>query len=82
MKTFLTLLKTETKLAVRCGDMILFGIIFPIGIMLLVGCISSPEAIALSFGGIATIGICASGLMGIPLTFADTDTKRFSGAIG
>jgi ABC-2 type transport system permease protein len=70
MKTFLTLLKTETKLSLRGGDMILFGILFPIGIMLLVGCISSPEAIALGFGGIATVGICASGLMGIPLTFA------------
>lgn len=70
MKAFGTLFKTEAKLALRGGDMLLFGIIFPIGIMLLIGFISSPQAVQLGFGGIAAIGICAAGVMGIPLTFA------------
>jgi ABC-2 type transport system permease protein len=70
MKAFRTLFATEAKLALRCGDMVFFGILFPIGVMLLVGCISGRDAIAAGFGGIASVGICASGLMGIPLTFA------------
>ncbi|HWR10571.1 MAG TPA: ABC transporter permease [Rectinemataceae bacterium] len=70
MKSFLVLLKTEMKLAFRGLDMLFFGILFPIGVMFLLGFISSPEAIRLGFGGIASIGICAAGLMGLPLTLA------------
>lgn len=70
MKAFSTFFKTETKLALRGGDMPLFAIAFPIGVMLLVGAISSPEATRLAFGGIATTGICAAGLMGLPLTLS------------
>ncbi len=70
MNAFCTILKTETKLAIRDGNMVIFGIAFPAGIMLLTGTISSPEAVRLGFAGIASIGICAAGLMGIPLTFA------------
>lgn len=69
-RAFWTLLGVEAKLSIRGGDMIFFGILFPVGIMLLLGFISSPEAIAPAFGGIATVGINAAGLMGIPLTFA------------
>jgi ABC-2 type transport system permease protein len=71
LKTFGTVLKIELKLATRNPDMILFGIVFPIGVMLLLGCISSPEAIRLDFGGVVAFGICAAGLMGLPLTISD-----------
>jgi len=71
MKGFTTTLKTDLKLALRNPDMILFGIIFPIAIMLLIGLVSKPESAALSFGGVAAFGICAAGLMGLPLTIAD-----------
>lgn len=70
MKTFLTLFATETKLSLRHGDLILFGVLMPVGIMLLIGCVSTREATALAFSGVASVGLCASGLMGIPLTFA------------
>lgn len=70
MKAFMTLFKTEAKLAFRGGDMLIFGIAFPLGIMLLIGFISEPEAVRLAFGGIAAVGICASALMGLPLTFS------------
>ena len=70
MKTFITLFRTEAKLSLRGGDMLFFGLLFPSAIMLLIGFISGREAMTLAFGGIATVGICASGLMGIPLTFA------------
>ncbi len=71
MRGFSTTLKTDLKLALRNPDMILFGIIFPIAIMLLIGLVSKPESAALSFGGVAAFGICAAGLMGLPLTIAD-----------
>ncbi len=70
MNAFSTLFRTEVKLAMRGGDMPLFGVGFPIGVMLLVGFISKPESILLGFGGIAAVGICATGFMGIPLSFA------------
>ena len=66
----LTIFKTEAKLSLRGGDMILFGIFMPIGIVLLMGFITKPETLASSFGGIASIGMLASGLMGIPLTIS------------
>ena len=66
MKAFFAILKVELKLATRNPDMILFGIAFPIAIMLLLGFISKPEAIRLDFGGVIAFGICASGLTGFP----------------
>jgi ABC-2 type transport system permease protein len=71
MKTFTTLFKTEAKLALRGGDMLLFGVLFPVAVMLLIGFISDAEAIRLGFGGIASVGICAAGVMGIPLTLSN-----------
>lgn len=71
LKAFAAILKTDLKLATRNPDMILFGIVMPIGVMVLLGIISSPEALRLDFGGVVCFGICASGLMGIPLTLAD-----------
>ena len=50
LKPFAAILKTELRLATRNPDMILFGIIFPIGVMLLLGFISEPEALRLDFG--------------------------------
>jgi len=67
---FWVLFKTEVKLALRGGDMILFGIVMPIGIMLLIGFISKPETIRSAFSGVASIGICAAGFMGLPLIFS------------
>lgn len=70
MKAFITHLWIESKLALRGGDMIFFGVLFPMGIMALIGFISAPEAVQPGFGGVAAVGICAAGLMGVPLTFA------------
>jgi ABC-2 type transport system permease protein len=71
MKALAVALKTEMRLAVRNPDMILFGIIFPVAVMLLLGFVSKPGAAALDFGGVAAFGICAAGLMGLPLTLSD-----------
>lgn len=69
-KAFLAILRVEARLALRGGDMLLFGILFPVAVMLLTGFVMGPEKTALGFAGISAIGICAGGLMGVPLTFA------------
>ncbi len=70
LKTFYTLFKTEAKLAVRGGDMLLFAVAMPVGIMFLIGCVSAPETVRSAFSGVACVGICAAGFMGIPLTLS------------
>ncbi len=69
-RAFLAILATEARLALRGGDMVLFGILFPVAVMLLTGFVMGPDKTALGFAGISAIGICAAGLMGVPLTFA------------
>ncbi len=85
MKTFSTLFKTEVKLSIRHMDSIIFGVLFPVGIALLLGAIygSKPAyegagytMLQQSFGAFATIGICATGLMGLPLVLADYRHKK------
>lgn len=71
MKAFWSFFKSEFRLTATSPDMLLFGLCFPIGIMLLIGFISGPEATRLAFGGIVAFGICASGLMGLPLSLSD-----------
>jgi ABC-2 type transport system permease protein len=71
MRAFAAILKTELRLATRNPDMIVFGVVFPVGVMLLLGLISKPEAVRLDFGGVVAFGICAAGLMGLPLTLSD-----------
>jgi ABC-2 type transport system permease protein len=71
MKAFWSIFKSEFKLAGTSPDMLLFGLGFPVGIMLLIGFISKPMAVQLSFGGIVAFGISACGLMGLPLSLSD-----------
>lgn len=85
MKKLLRLFKIEFKLAVREFSGVLFGMIMPVGIMILLGILyGDKEAfegagytlIQQSFPAVATIGICATGLMGIPLTVASYREKK------
>lgn len=71
MRALPTVWATELRLATRNADMFLFGIGFPVATVLLLGFISSPEAMQLNFAGVMTFGICAAALMGFPLTLAD-----------
>ncbi|MDQ1288413.1 MAG: type transport system permease protein [Actinomycetota bacterium] len=71
MKTFRTVLVTELRLATRNVDMIVFGIIFPVIVLLVTGWVSDPEDMNANFAGIVCFGICAAGLMMLPLTIAD-----------
>lgn len=85
MKSFSALLKTELKLMIRQMDAIIFGIFFPIGIVLLLGYIYGNKLafdgapytmMQLSFGANIAIGICATGLMGLPIVIADYRDKK------
>lgn len=77
MSTFLTFLKIEGKLVWKGIDILIFGICFPIILATLFGYVLSNDEVAgasnfdLSYAAVITIGILATGVMGVPLTIAD-----------
>lgn len=85
MKTFKTMLKTEIKLSLRGIDMFIFAICMPIIVLVVLGIIygnkpaftgSNYTFLEQSFGAIATIAICAGGVMGLPLVISDYRSKH------
>ena len=85
MKIFKTMLKTEIKLSLRGMDMFIFAICMPIIVLVVLGiiCGSRPAFASAdytfleqSFGAIATIAICAGGVMGLPLVISDYRGKH------
>ncbi len=85
MKAFKTMLKTELKLSLRGMDMVIFAQIMPVVVTVIIGIIfgsqpafegASYSFFAQSFGALATVGICASGVMGLPLVIADYRHKK------
>jgi ABC-2 type transport system permease protein len=80
MKTLWLMYKTEFKLSFREFSAVLFGVLMPVGLMLLLGVLygssqveagSAVRKIDMSFGAVASIGICAAGLMGLPIALSD-----------
>lgn len=77
MSTFFTLLKIEGKLVWKGIDILIFGICFPIILATLFGYLLSKDDLAgasnfeLSYASVITIGVLATGVMGVPLTIAD-----------
>jgi len=75
MKRFATLLKTELKLTLRSIDMVLFAVLMPVVVLAVVGLIfgndGSSGMIDQTFGAFLAIGVCAVGLMGLPLALAE-----------
>ena len=85
MKTFCKMLKTEFKLSLRGMDMFIFSICMPLVILVVLGLVFNGKPaydgteysfLSLSFGSISTIGICAGGLMGLPLVISDYRNKK------
>ena len=83
MKRFLKLYMIEQKLALRSGDMLIFGIAMPVGIMILINMIAGQKQagegftyLESSFASLIAVGICAAAFMGIPLTIADYRDKK------
>lgn len=87
MKTLWLMYKTEAKLSIREFSSVLFGVLVPIGLIILLGVLygdstleggdstlegaDSVRQIDLSFGAVCTLGICSAGLMGIPIALSD-----------
>ncbi|MFC4598793.1 ABC transporter permease [Cohnella hongkongensis] len=85
MKAFRTLLKTEGKLSLRGMDMFIFAICMPVVAVIIVGAIFEDKPafdgaaytfLEQSFGALATIAICAGGVMGLPLVISDYRSRR------
>lgn len=80
MKSFRTMLKTELKLSLRGMDMFIFAICVPLAVLIILGIIYGDKPafdgaeytfMEQSFGALATISICAGGVMGLPLVISD-----------
>lgn len=84
MKRFLTFLKVEGKLSLRCPDGIIFGIGMPVGVLLLIAIVAGSQSaggadysfLQSAFASLLTVGICATAFMGLPLTIADYRDKK------
>ena len=83
MKRFLKLYLIEQKLALRPGDMLLFGVAMPVGVMILINMIAGQKQagegftyLESSFASLIAVGICAAAFMGLPLTIADYRDKK------
>ncbi len=85
MKTFNTMLKTELKLSLRGMDMVIFAICMPVIVLVILGVIYKNKPafdgagytfIQQSFGALASISICAGGVMGLPLVVSDYRSKH------
>ena len=85
MKAFSAMVKSELKLSLRSMDMMLFGVLMPIVVVIILGVIYGSEPafegapytfLAQSFGAVASIGICATGAMGLPLEISDYRNKK------
>lgn len=80
MKTFKTMLKTELKLSLRGMDMFIFALCVPIVVLVILGIIYGNKPayegadysfLEQSLSALATISICAGGVMGLPLVVSD-----------
>ena len=84
MKTFRVMLKNEFKMSLRGMDMVIFSVIMPIIVLVVLGIIFKQKPafdgadytfLEQSFGALASIAICAGGVMGLPLVVSDYRSK-------
>ncbi|NLG04639.1 MAG: ABC transporter permease [Clostridia bacterium] len=85
MKTFKTMLRIEGKLSIRDMNMVIFAIIMPIIILVILGVIYGNKPafegadytfLEQSFGAMASIAICAGGLMGLPIMISEYRERK------
>lgn len=85
MKTFKTMLKNEMKLSLRDMNMVIFAICIPLVVLIILGVIYGNKPafdgaaytfLEQSFGALATIAICADGVMGLPLVVSDYRSRK------
>ena len=85
MRAFKALLKTESKLSLRGMDMFIFAICMPVVVVIILGAVFGNKPafngaeytfLEQSFGAVATIAICAGGVMGLPLVISDYRSRK------
>ena len=85
MQAFKTLLKTEIRLSLRGMDMFIFAICMPVVAVIILGAVfgnkpafdgAAYSFLEQSFGAVATIAICAGGVMGLPLVVSDYRSRK------
>ncbi|MBB6214450.1 ABC-2 type transport system permease protein [Anaerosolibacter carboniphilus] len=85
MKAFSALFRTELKLSLRGMDMFIFAICMPVVVLIILGTVfgnrpafngANYTFLEQSFGAVATIAICAGGVMGLPLVVSDYRHKK------
>lgn len=85
LKTFKTLMVTETKLMIRDMNNLIFGVGFSVVFAIIMGMVMGDKPafegadysfMEQSFGAVIAIGIGATGLMGLPLALADYRHKK------
>lgn len=85
MKAFKALFISELKLSLRGLDMFIFAICMPIIVVVILGAVfgnhpafegANYSFLEQSFGAVATIAICAGGVMGLPLVVSDYRSKK------
>ena len=85
MKAFKTLLATELKLSLRGMDMFIFAICLPVVVIVILGLLYGDRPafqgaeftfLQQSFGAVATIAVCAGGVMGLPLVVSDYRQRK------
>lgn len=84
MRRFLKLYTIEQKLSFRCCDGLIFGVIMPVGVLVLIAMIAGGKVagnagytyLDSAFASLIAVGICACAFMGLPLTIADYRDKK------
>lgn len=84
MSRFIGMYKVEQKNAFRSVDGILFGVVMPVGILVLISMIAGDKTVNSGsytylqggFASLIAVGICAAAFMGLPLTVADYRDKK------
>lgn len=85
MKAFSAMLKTEIKLSLRGMDMFIFAICLPVIVIIIMGVVfgnkpafdgSTYSFLEQSFGAVASIAICAGGVMGLPLVVSEYRSRK------
>ena len=76
MRELFILTKTELKLTLRSPDILLFVMTMPLVIVVLIGLIARVGMLVETYGAFLAIGICAVGLMGLPLALASYRQRK------
>ncbi len=85
MRAYKMMLKTELKLSLRGMDMLIFAVIMPMIVLVVLGVIYGDKPafegagytfMQQSFGALASIAICAGGVMGLPIVVSDYRSKQ------